>query len=212
MKELKGWVARDENGMLYLYLAKPKKNQNKWLPDIRSDFVELSRESFTRVKWEDEEPTEVTITIKLDEAQWKTRNFLSSAAGRAITACLTLEWTITFATRPGSSWLTGKTATKCSSRATADCGRTRNEQCSILEPTTPTKNGGTASCRSAVFFGFEEEDGRGRGRESGRMGEDFERTEEDGEDGEDGTWTLRRRTRNSEQDKTRALRRMKQGL
>ena len=35
--------------------------------------------------------------------------------------------------------------------------------CSILELTT-TKNGGTASCRSAVFFGSEEEDGRGRKR------------------------------------------------
>ena len=44
------------------------------------------------------------------------------------------------------------------------------ESCSILEPTT-AKNGGTASCRSAVFFGLEE-DVRGRERESGRMGED----------------------------------------
>ena len=91
MKALKAWVARDENGMLYLYLAKPRKNQSKWLPNIRFEFIELSRESFPEVKWEDEEPTEVSITIKLDEEQWKTRNFLSSAAGRAITACLTLE-------------------------------------------------------------------------------------------------------------------------
>lgn len=64
MKSLKAWVARDEDGMLYLYFAKPRKSKNKWLPDIRFDFVELSRESFTRVKWEDEKPTEVTITIK----------------------------------------------------------------------------------------------------------------------------------------------------
>lgn len=52
-------------------------------------------------------------------------------------------------------------------------------------------NGGTASCRSAVFD-LEEEEGRGRERESEedgeggngnlrRMGEDSERTEEDGE-------------------------------
>ena len=61
---------------------------------------------------------------------------------------------------------------------------TVKESCSILEQTTPTKNGGTASCRSAVFFGCEEEEeGRGRERESGRRGEDLERTEEDGEDG-----------------------------
>lgn len=60
---IEAWVARDENGMLYLYLAKPRKYQSKWLPNIRADFVELSRESFPGVKWEDEEPTEVTITI-----------------------------------------------------------------------------------------------------------------------------------------------------
>ena len=45
-------------------------------------------------------------------------------------------------------------------------------------------NGGTASCRSAVFFGLEEEEGRGRTRESGRMGEDFERKKEELEDGQ----------------------------
>ena len=64
MKALKAWVARDENGMLYLYLAKPRKNQSKWLPNIRFEFIELSRESFPEVKWEDEEPTELTFTVK----------------------------------------------------------------------------------------------------------------------------------------------------
>ena len=88
---IEAWVARDQDGMLYLYLAKPRKHQSKWLPNIRCDYIELSRESFPEVKWEDEEPTEVSITIKLDEEQWKTRTFHSSAVGRAITACLTLE-------------------------------------------------------------------------------------------------------------------------
>ena len=63
MKARKAWVARDDDGMLYLYLAKPRKHQSKWLPNIRFDFVELSRESFPEVKWEDEDPTEVTIVI-----------------------------------------------------------------------------------------------------------------------------------------------------
>ena len=89
MKALKAWVARDENGMLYLYLAKPRKSQSKWLPNIRADYFEINRELFPEVKWEDEEATEVTITIKLDEEQWKTRTSLSCAAGRAIIACLT---------------------------------------------------------------------------------------------------------------------------
>ena len=67
-------------------------------------------------------------------------------------------------------------------------------------------NGGTASCRSAVFFGLEEEEGRGRrGREleSGRMGEDFERKKEDGEDGD---WNWRGGKRDSDKDETRTLR------
>ena len=69
MKALKAWVARDENGMLYLYLAPPRKSQSKWLPNIRFEFIELSRESFPEVKWEDEEPTELTFTIKKSKAK-----------------------------------------------------------------------------------------------------------------------------------------------
>ena len=64
MKTIKAWVARDKDGMLYLYLAKPRKHQSKWLPNILFDFIGLIRESFPEVKWEDEEPTEVIITIK----------------------------------------------------------------------------------------------------------------------------------------------------
>ena len=64
MKELKAWVARDENGRLYLYLAPPLKSQREWLPNICFNLVELSPESFPEVKWEDEDPTEVSITVK----------------------------------------------------------------------------------------------------------------------------------------------------
>ena len=63
-KALKAWVARDDNGILYLYLSKPRKSQWAWMPNIRFDFVELSRELFPEVKWEDEEPTELTFTVK----------------------------------------------------------------------------------------------------------------------------------------------------
>ena len=67
MKALKAWVARDDNGMLYLYLAKPRKSKWTWMTNIRPDvidLIELSRELFPEVKWENEEPTEVTISIK----------------------------------------------------------------------------------------------------------------------------------------------------
>ena len=64
MKELKAWVARDKDGMLYLYLAEPRKSHSKWLPNIRADYFEINRELFPEVKWEDEDPTELTFTVK----------------------------------------------------------------------------------------------------------------------------------------------------
>lgn len=65
MKTLKAWVARDENGMLYLYPFPPRKYPSKWFPIERFEFIEISRESLPEVKWEDEEPTEVSITIQV---------------------------------------------------------------------------------------------------------------------------------------------------
>ena len=64
MKALEAWVARDEDGMLYLYFAKPRKYQSEWLPNIRPDYFEIDRNLFPEVKWEDEEPTELTFTVK----------------------------------------------------------------------------------------------------------------------------------------------------
>ena len=66
MKRLEAWVARDEDGSLFLYIVKPRKSQSKWMPDGSSgliELIELSRESFPEVKWEDEEPTKVKIII-----------------------------------------------------------------------------------------------------------------------------------------------------
>ena len=62
---------------------------------------------------------------------------------------------------------------------------------------TNTKNGGTASCRSAVFFAARRrrgEDETGTSRRTGRMGEDFERKKDELEggqrdsEGRNGTW------------------------
>ena len=68
MKRLEAWVARDYDGSLFLYIVdvKPRKSQSKWMPDGSSDLIELielSRELFPEVKWEDEEPTKVKIII-----------------------------------------------------------------------------------------------------------------------------------------------------
>ena len=65
MKALKAWVARDKNGMLFMYLAKPIKFETAWMPaSIGTKFIQLNEELFPKVKWEDEEPTELTFTIK----------------------------------------------------------------------------------------------------------------------------------------------------
>ena len=71
MKALKAWVARDENGMLYLYLAKPRKNQSKWLPSIRPDYIKMDSNLFPEVKWEDEEPTEMELSKKNEKSKIK---------------------------------------------------------------------------------------------------------------------------------------------
>lgn len=63
MKRHKAWVARDENGMLYLYLTKPINFEGRWIP-TSNRFTVMNEELFPEVKWDDEEPTEVTITVK----------------------------------------------------------------------------------------------------------------------------------------------------
>ena len=76
------------------------------------------------------------------------------------------------------------------------------ESCSILE--RATKNGGTASCRSAVF-GCEEE-GRGLGEDGRGIGgrqRDLERT---------GTGLGEGRNNDFEEDENGTLRRKKKGL
>ena len=77
MKTLEAWVARDKDGMLYLYAAKPRKYQSKWLPNIRADFFEIDRELFPEVKWEDEEPTEIEISIRNNMEKSKIKTALS---------------------------------------------------------------------------------------------------------------------------------------
>ena len=63
MEALKAWVARDENGDIYLYLSKPLKFEGRWIQTSHRLTI-MEKESFPQVKWEDEEPTEVSITVK----------------------------------------------------------------------------------------------------------------------------------------------------
>lgn len=63
MKEIEAWAARDENGMLCLYIEKPRKLDNQWHSDYASSIGLLGYECFPEVKWSDEEPTKVKLVI-----------------------------------------------------------------------------------------------------------------------------------------------------
>lgn len=63
MKEVEVWAARDENGILYLYIEKPRKGDNQWHSDYSSSIGLLEDEWFPEVKWSDKEPTKVKLVI-----------------------------------------------------------------------------------------------------------------------------------------------------
>lgn len=59
------YVARDENGDLYLFQEKPVKYSVSWQPsDSLFDWIKLDTSLFPEVNWEDEEPTEVELVKK----------------------------------------------------------------------------------------------------------------------------------------------------
>lgn len=66
MKEIEAWVARDRNGHLNLWRLKPVKFSTIWLSlqMFTMGFIRLPRVLLPEVKWSDEEPTKVKITIE----------------------------------------------------------------------------------------------------------------------------------------------------
>ena len=72
--KLKPWIARDEDGKLYLYFGYPLKDKSAWwLPDSEAQggIIRLDSTLFPSVKWEDEEPTEAYITLAEPQEQSK---------------------------------------------------------------------------------------------------------------------------------------------
>ena len=63
---IKGWVARDKNKSIWFYTDTPIRNikQCCWYGGGCSC---LHQEDFPSVQWSDEEPTQVTITIKIEK-------------------------------------------------------------------------------------------------------------------------------------------------
>lgn len=56
------WIARDENGELYLHKEKPEKFLSAWVSVGGMEWISpVDKSFFSEVKWEDEEPTELIL-------------------------------------------------------------------------------------------------------------------------------------------------------
>lgn len=65
VNQAEAWVARDEDGHLYLFPSKPKKFKKEGMWHCyRDDIVNLGKESFPNVLWSQDHPTKVIIKIK----------------------------------------------------------------------------------------------------------------------------------------------------
>lgn len=59
------WIARDKDGSIFLYKSKPFKIEYTTVWKSTShNFIQLNKNKYPEVKWEDDEPTEVEIVIK----------------------------------------------------------------------------------------------------------------------------------------------------
>ena len=62
MIEIESWAARDMDGKLFLYRDKPIKDKFVWYSP--GFILVLASASFPEIKWSDDEPTRVKITIE----------------------------------------------------------------------------------------------------------------------------------------------------
>ena len=62
------WIARDGNGVLYVYRYKPKKSEEIWAnnPDDIIGNLRVFNHLFKMVKWEDDEPWRIEDLLNLD--------------------------------------------------------------------------------------------------------------------------------------------------
>ena len=59
------YVARDKNGLLFIYRHKPSKGREAWIDNLQDtelhDVRYIPEDYFPEVKWEDEEPRELIL-------------------------------------------------------------------------------------------------------------------------------------------------------
>ena len=65
---IKGWVARDRSGDLFIYTVKPHRENVEWNAySFKCSCVALPSIYFPSVTWKDDKPTPCEITIKLKQ-------------------------------------------------------------------------------------------------------------------------------------------------
>ena len=73
-KSVRMWVARDKDNQLYLYRDKPTKGMASdtivWLT-TSFNTIHIDSDLFPSVKWEDKEPTRVTVRLAQYDSQEK---------------------------------------------------------------------------------------------------------------------------------------------
>ena len=59
------YVARDKDGLLFIYRHKPSKGKKSWIDNPQDtgiyDVIYMPEDYFPEVKWEDEEPRELIL-------------------------------------------------------------------------------------------------------------------------------------------------------
>lgn len=55
------YIARDKNGLVFIYVNKPLKVENKGYWDGYDFYINIPDEFFPEVKWSDEEPRELIL-------------------------------------------------------------------------------------------------------------------------------------------------------
>ena len=59
------WIARDKNGLLFIYRHEPSKDKEAWINNPQDtglyDVRYMTEDYFPEVKWEDEEPRKIIL-------------------------------------------------------------------------------------------------------------------------------------------------------
>ena len=89
-KALKAWVARDYDGSLYMYSGQPKKMSDFWHAQ-GVGYMKLDDSLFSKVKWEDEEPKYIELSIRDEKSKIKSAlSFLCRIALFVFILCCTV--------------------------------------------------------------------------------------------------------------------------